>query len=172
MWHSNADVSLSFKIFSTDLLGLQSFDFLDLVVIELYSWTFHADFFWVTWAVPTVNLSFQQEVTHLRREDIVGWIPDSLHPTHVGVAHTFHFGEDRADGRVCGLVAFLVDENPPVWRHRELLACHADQTISGHSPAWPDLSGQGHTMHTRFLVCQIKIYQALIKAAKAVRTSL
>lgn len=57
---------------------------------------------------------FSQTGTNLWREDIVGNIPDSLISIHIGVAHAFHFGEDGADCRVCGLVAFLVDENPPV----------------------------------------------------------
>lgn len=57
---------------------------------------------------------FRQWVTDLRGEDVVGHIPDSLFSFVVGVAHSFHFGEDRADCRVRGLVAFLIDENPPV----------------------------------------------------------
>ena len=57
---------------------------------------------------------FSQTDTNLRREDVVGHIPDSLFSTHIGVAHSFHFGGDRADCCVSGLVAFLIDEHPPV----------------------------------------------------------
>lgn len=51
--------------------------------------------------------------TDLRREDVVGHVPDSLGSIHIGVAHSFHFTEDGADCCVCGLVTFLVDEHPP-----------------------------------------------------------
>lgn len=58
--------------------------------------------------------SHRQPITNLRGEDVVGHIPDPLVPLHLGVAHPFHFGIDRADCCVGGLVAFLIDEHPPV----------------------------------------------------------
>lgn len=57
---------------------------------------------------------FSWPLTDLRREDVVGHVPDGLNPAHVSVAHSLHFGEHGAHCRVCGLVAFLIDEDPPV----------------------------------------------------------
>lgn len=51
---------------------------------------------------------------HLRREDVVGHVPHPLGSVHIGVAHSLHFAEDGAHRSVRGLVAFLVDEHPPV----------------------------------------------------------
>lgn len=62
-----------------------------------------------------------RKVTDLWREDIISHVPDPLSPAVVGVAHSFHFGEDGADGRVCGLVTFLIDENPPVHETESIL---------------------------------------------------
>lgn len=82
-----------------------------------------------------------RKVTDLWREDIISHVPDSLSPAVVGVAHSFHFGEDGADGRVCGLVTFLIDENPPVHDTESVLfktslqseGMHKDNTGTAHS---------------------------------------
>lgn len=69
---------------------------------------------WTLWRTLPVWITTSDLVTNLWREDVVGYVPHSLLSAHVGVAHSFHFGKDGADGRVCGLVTFLVDEHPPV----------------------------------------------------------
>lgn len=83
-----------------------------------------------------------RKVTDLWREDIISHVPDPLSPAVVGVAHSFHFGEDGADGRVCGLVTFLIDENPPVHETEHSVqnptspqskGLHKDDTGTAHS---------------------------------------
>lgn len=64
--------------------------------------------------VPACVKGLSQPVTNLRGEDVVGHVPHFLGSIHIGVAHSFHFGEDGAHSCVCGLVAFLVDEHPPI----------------------------------------------------------
>lgn len=82
-------------------------------------------------------------VTDLRREDVVSHIPDSLSPAYVGVAHSFHFGEDGAHCDVCGLVAFLIDEHPPV-RHTESVMSHLSAPHTPTAPQPPTIQPSNH----------------------------
>lgn len=59
-------------------------------------------------------VSLSRLVANLRGEDVVSHVPHRLPPAYVGVAHSLHFGEHRAHSCVCGLVTFLINEDPPV----------------------------------------------------------
>ncbi len=86
--------------------------------------------------VPACMKGFSQPVTDLWREDVVGHIPDSLRSVQIGVAHSFHFAEDGAHCCVCGLVAFLVDEHPPVRDTESILSgLSAPQTPTPPQPS-------------------------------------
>lgn len=66
--------------------------------------------------------------TNLRWEHKVRHIPHLLFSAHIGVTHTFHFGKDRADSWICGLVALLIDEHPP--EKKKKTSCQACQELS------------------------------------------
>ena len=85
--------------------------------------------------VPACVKVFSQPVTNLRGKDVVGHIPDSLGPVHAAVAHSFHFGEYGAHCYVCGLVAFFVDEHPPVRDTESMMSVPTDShfTLAKHA---------------------------------------